>query len=389
MRATGINAFAAPVCQRGDAPLAEQRAEPPRQIATDHVAILRIGGPAGHHLRQDRGAPGEPALQRVFEVEQAQVVFAPLAHHDRRAAIRAQAGPGAAAFAAQLALQRLGVSRNPDRAAAFLRPQRCRGEIAQRLARAGAGLRQQHVRRAVAPARGKHAGNVRRISALGRARLCAFASQVGKPLRDLCRVESDLRGLGPLSAFVPFGQAGKQPAFSAFRPRDAPRQQRGPGPAHLHQRLQRAPRAFAFGPVGAFAGGKQGCRRCLQQRRDGIVAGRFGKVQSMGQPLGRRHHEARWMDEGIEFQQIQPRQVWIAQSAGHQRRVEQDQRRVSRRHDRVALGQAARHPAAVAEPAAAMAGMKGGKGKRGHRIRLGAGGTKSKHACRVIRRPRP
>jgi hypothetical protein len=126
MRAAGIDAFAALVGQRGNAALAEQRAQPAGQIAADHVAILAIGGPARHQVRQDRRAPGKAALQRVFQIEQAQVILAPLAHHHRRRrlAARRRLGKGARAFAAQLALQRLGIGGNPDRAARTLGPQR-------------------------------------------------------------------------------------------------------------------------------------------------------------------------------------------------------------------------------------------------------------------------
>jgi hypothetical protein len=53
MRAAGIDAFAAPVCQRRHAALAEQRGQPAGQIAADHVAIRAIGGPARDQLRHD------------------------------------------------------------------------------------------------------------------------------------------------------------------------------------------------------------------------------------------------------------------------------------------------------------------------------------------------
>ncbi len=83
MRAASIDAFAALIGQRRDPALAEQRAEPARQIAADHVAILRVCGPARDQLRQDRCAPRKSALQCVFKIEQAEIVFAALAHYHR------------------------------------------------------------------------------------------------------------------------------------------------------------------------------------------------------------------------------------------------------------------------------------------------------------------
>ena len=82
MRAAGIDAFAAPVGQRGRTGAAEQARQPARQVAADHVAVLAVRRPAPDQLREDRGAAGERALQRVFEIEQAQVILAALAHDD-------------------------------------------------------------------------------------------------------------------------------------------------------------------------------------------------------------------------------------------------------------------------------------------------------------------
>ena len=100
MRAAGIDAFAALVGQCGNPALAEQRAQPAGQVATDHVAILRIGRPARDQMREDRRAPGKTALQRVLQIEQAEVVFAPLAHHHRGGTVGPRRGPGARAFTA-------------------------------------------------------------------------------------------------------------------------------------------------------------------------------------------------------------------------------------------------------------------------------------------------
>ncbi|MFN5760288.1 MAG: hypothetical protein ACK440_11940, partial [Sphingomonadaceae bacterium] len=67
MRAARINAFAAPIRQRGRAIAAEQRGQPAGQIAAYHIAIAAIGGPARHQLRQYSRPSGKAALQRVFQ----------------------------------------------------------------------------------------------------------------------------------------------------------------------------------------------------------------------------------------------------------------------------------------------------------------------------------
>src|SRR5690606_26026201 len=133
VRAAGVDAFAPLVGQRRDPALAEQRAEPARQVAPDHVPVAAIGGPARDQVGKDRCPPAEAALQRVFEIEQAQIVLTPLAHHDRLRAVRPPFGPGTAAFAAKLALEVLGVGRDPDRAPRGRGPERSGGEVTESL----------------------------------------------------------------------------------------------------------------------------------------------------------------------------------------------------------------------------------------------------------------
>ena len=82
MRAAGIDALAAAVGQRRGAGAAEQARQPAGQVAADHVAVLGVSRPAPDQLREDRGAAREGALQRVLEVEQAQIILAALADDD-------------------------------------------------------------------------------------------------------------------------------------------------------------------------------------------------------------------------------------------------------------------------------------------------------------------
>ena len=128
VRTSGIDAFAPLICQCRDATLAEQGAQPAGQIAADHVTILGIGRPARHQMRQDRCASGEPALQCVFEVEQAQIVLAPLSHHDRLASHRrALPARHAPPLLAKLTLKVLGERRHPYRTARPFVPRGRRG----------------------------------------------------------------------------------------------------------------------------------------------------------------------------------------------------------------------------------------------------------------------
>ena len=59
------------------------------------------------------------------------------------------------------------------------------------------------------------------------------------------------------------------------------------------------------------------------------------------------------MDEGEQFEQVEPRHIGIAQPLPDQRRVEQDVRRFGQPRDRLALGHLARTapPCAIQIPA--------------------------------------
>jgi hypothetical protein len=121
VRASCIDALAAPVGQPAQRRLAEQIGQPARQVATDHVAVAAILRPARRQLREDPGAPRKAALHRVFQIEQTQVILAALAHHDLGALGR-RIGIGAPRLVIELALQGLGIGRLPHRAARLRRP---------------------------------------------------------------------------------------------------------------------------------------------------------------------------------------------------------------------------------------------------------------------------
>ena len=80
LRAGGVDAFAAPVGQPERAVGAEQLGQPAREIAAAHVAVA--GGPdPARDKAQEHGLMRTPAAHGLGEVEQAQIVLAPLAHH--------------------------------------------------------------------------------------------------------------------------------------------------------------------------------------------------------------------------------------------------------------------------------------------------------------------
>ncbi len=142
MRAAGIDALAAPIGQGRGTGAAEQARQPARQIAADHVAVLGIGRPPPDQLGEDRGAAGERALQRVFEIEQAQIILAALADDDLALALLG-VGEQFRPLAVELALERLGEGRHPHRAAGLLGPQAMRAPGKRASCRSRSRLRRE------------------------------------------------------------------------------------------------------------------------------------------------------------------------------------------------------------------------------------------------------
>ena len=360
MRAAGIDAFAAPVGQRGAAGAAEESRQPTGQVAAHHVAVAGIGRPTRHQLRLDRGAPLEAALQRILQVEQAEVVLAPLADHHLLGA-HLGVGEQPARLAIQLALQRLGEGGDPHAPARRLRPQPGGGEIAQRLADAGAGFRQQHLRPPLGDARIEGARRRGGIGALAGARLGARSGQPRQLLQRLGLAQHERAGGRARRPLGPFGQAREQPALGLAGLGDARRHQLRPRPAQPQQRLRRGPRSLPRRPGRVRERLQQPLGRLLQEgRRGSIVRGRR-QPQRTRQPRRRRHREAGRMDKGVEFEQVEAGKLAITQPRRHHRRVEQDHRGAAGERDRLAARRLP-HLAALRDPDAAVGGVKGGNG---------------------------
>ena len=372
MRAPRIDALPALIGQRGNPSPGKQRAKPAGQIAADHVAIARILRPARDQLRKHRAPPGKTSLHRVFEIEQAQVILAPLAHHHRRTAIWALLGPCTPALTPQLTLEVLGVGADPERALRSLRPHARRREITQRLANPRTRLRQQQVRAAFGIARSENAGDFARIGALAFALFGAFSGQASKLPVHLFLTDGDLRGLRSFRRFFPLGQGREQPAFRAFGLRYERSEHLRPRPARASERLQRAPRPVPFFPVVPTADREHRHQSFAQEKRcRRIVFGRLD-LQCRSKALGGRYAEARGMQEGVEFQQIETRKVGIAKPCRDQWRVQHEHGCIGAGIDRLPLADLLRGTAWRAQPQTSMAGVECGQsrrvwGRRGHR----------------------
>jgi hypothetical protein len=160
----------------------------------------------------------------------------------------------------------------------------------------------------------------------------------------------------------PFGQAAEQPAFVDLRLLQPLGDDRRPGPAQPEQRLRRGPRAFALGPV-TVGDIEQRLRRAEQERRDLRIVGRHRQPGDAREALGRRHRELAGTQERVEFEQVEPGQLGIAEALPDQRRVEQDDGGVRRDPDRLAAPDRARLLPGR-DPDAGMAGVQGWIGER-------------------------
>src|SRR5690606_7148019 len=110
------DAFATTVGQRGRTGAPEERRQPSRQVAAHHVAVARIARPARDELSEYRRSVLEAALQRILEIEQAEIIFAALAHDDLFAAF-GRIGKEPARLLVELTLERLGIGGDPYRPA--------------------------------------------------------------------------------------------------------------------------------------------------------------------------------------------------------------------------------------------------------------------------------
>ena len=214
------------------------------------------------------------------------------------------------------------------------------------------------------------------IAALAFTFLRAFAGQVIELAEHFDIGQVDLPRRAAFGRFLPFGQGRKQPFFRLLGPCDMRFQNLRPRPAQPLQRLQRAPRALPLEPFGVLACGDQRPGGALQEGGNLLVALRLVQLKRFGQPARGGYAEARGMDEGEGFEQVETRQIRVAQPIGHQWRVEQQHGRVRGCHDRIAFGYCAGLAIRRPQPVAAMAGVqcRQGNGRGGTHGPRNAGG---------------
>ena len=241
VRAGGVDALAAPVGEPAGQPGAEQLGKPARQVAALDVAVAGGQRPARHQAeRHRRGRRGDGrGVHRVLEIEQAQIVLAPLAHHHAAAALRRVAvQPGQLRL--DLALQMAGEGGNPHRALVALGPQAGRGDVAERLAGAGAGLGEHDMRVAAGLARGEGGGGGGGVVGLARPLLGARPQHGGQPRPRLGGRDRVAGRRRQRRHFLPFRQpppdpqrlaAGAAPFARPARPAPAPPSPSRPGPS--------------------------------------------------------------------------------------------------------------------------------------------------------------
>ncbi len=249
MRAGGIDAFAAPVSQPGEAAAPEQPRQPARQVAADHVAIPAIRCPARHQLGEQRGAVGEAALRCILEIEQAEIILAPLAHHHPPPP-RLRVSNHPRRLAVELALQVAGIGAQPDAALRRFGPADRRRQIAERLADAGAGLGQHDMRLAIGATRleGLHPGFG--ISALAAAHRVRRADDPRQPVGRRRRIDHHRRRCRAQRLCLPFRQAGIEAALRLGWALQLRSDDRRPAPAMPRHRLQDGMGAVPRRPAG-------------------------------------------------------------------------------------------------------------------------------------------
>ena len=365
MRAAGIDAFAAAIGQRRCTGAAEQARQPAGQIATDHIAVLGVSRPAPDEVGEDRRPPRERALHRILEVEQAQIILTALADHDLVLPL-GLVGEQFMSLGIELALQRLGEGRHPHRPPGAVRPQCRRSEIGERLADPGSRLGEQHVGLPRRAARCEQACGLGGHRPLAKPRLGPGPGQLGQLGFGLGTRNIDRARRRALGRLVPLRQPREQHPLAAFGLGNALGDERRPRPAQPVERPVGSPRAFALAPVGIAEMVEQGGGNGEQSAcRIALVGGRIDPHRAR-QARHRRHREPRRMDEGEQFQQVEPRDFGGTQPLPDRRRVEQHMRSLGEPPDRLAPRRFA-HLSIHRNPDAGMGCMERGKGQRnGH-----------------------
>ncbi|UZO97950.1 Hypothetical protein RMHFA_05761 [Roseomonas mucosa] len=332
VRAAGMDAFAAPVGEVGHRTVGEELGDPAGKVAALHVAVPRRHRPAGDQ-GDGQEAGGHEARRGFLQVQQAEVVLPPLADDDLALAhlrVRVEAGE----FAVDLTLEVAGVGGDPDRGAVALGPERGGGDIAQGLARAGAGLGQHDMRGAGhfprREGQGSGGGEIR----LGGALLGIGPEDLGEAAAGLGGGNGQRAGGRGRGAVLPVRQAAPDLQRIGGRARillaQGGHHGRGPGPVH--------PFPQPGGEDGGVAVQRQvpcGGEAAEDQRGEfgeqdggGFVVRRHLLPQRHGEAARRRRGGLGRQGEGEELQQvIGHREGRQAEAARRGRGVDEQRRR--------------------------------------------------------------
>ena len=236
-------------------------------------------------------------------------------------------------------LQIAGIGRDPDRAAILLRPDAGRGDIAQRLADAGAGLGQHQGGRILLLARGKGGADGGGVIGLAGPRLRFPAQQFRQPGARLGGIDREMAGAGRRRILRPFRQvapdihADRAHRTGMDRHRLAQRRQHigRPAPAAgMHGTRDRPGVAVILDAAGTACRigeiGQQPLRHLQQPGRLVGEADRCRQFQRRDQPARCGQAEARRMHEGEQLQQIIGGEALLAQPLRRGPAMAQDRR---------------------------------------------------------------
>ena len=153
-----------------------------------------------------------------------------------------------------------------------------------------------------------------------------------QPPKSSPRAAADGRSAPPIAAAARTASARRA---RAWRPRSATNGAHDQ-PSRCKVRIG-GPRPLALGPVGV-AHPREHRRRNPQQRRRRIalLCRRLRSPDRAAHPRHRRHREPRRMDEGEQFQQIEPADLAGPEPLPDQRRIQDDMRRLRQPPDRLA-----------------------------------------------------
>ena len=325
--AGAVDAFAAGVGEVEGELRAEQVGEPAGEVAAVHVAVAGHRRPAGDQPERHpfRGRNGGARGDGVFQVQQAEDVLPALADDDV-AGLLGEVGIGAVELAVDLPLQGAGVGAEPDRRPVLPRPDARGGDVADRLADAGAGLGEHHLGLPRPFARSEGMGDGGHVGELLRPRLRRRAQKLDQPGAGLDRLHRPAvrgrvgRRLVPFAQAPPDLEPGDRVAAARATTSPRPRAPRDPTasaprpwpgrPARHRRRARRPARPTARPrrrsgspprPPGSMAGSTAGRRqgRGASARRTGPGGRRRraragpGRRSGRGPACGRRRGRGR------------------------------------------------------------------------------------------------